>query len=53
MHPSGSEKVLGLGLPNENKRHAHGGLTAAVILWNTLHLRYLTVHAANVLARAD
>ena len=51
MDPSGSEKVLGLGLPNENKSYAHVAAIAAVILWNTMDLRYRTVHAANALAK--
>jgi rhamnose transport system permease protein len=43
-------KVIGLGLPNENKRYVHEGITEAVILWNTMNLGYLTVHAAHDLA---
>ncbi len=39
-------KVIGLGLPNDNKRFVHDGITDAVILWNTMDLGYLTVHAA-------
>lgn len=38
-------KVIGLGLPNDSKRFVHGGITDAVILWNTMDLGYLTVHA--------
>jgi len=48
---TGKVKVLGLGLPNENKRYVHDGVTDAVILWNTEDLGYLTVHAANALAK--
>ncbi len=40
-------KVVGLGLPNENKKYVHEGLTDAVILWNTMDLGYLTVQAAH------
>ena len=40
-------KVIGLGLPNDNKRYVHEGITDAVILWNTMDLGYLTVHAAD------
>ena len=36
-------KVIGLGLPNENKAYVHEGVTQAVILWNTMDLGYLTV----------
>jgi rhamnose transport system permease protein len=44
-------KVLGLGLPNDNKRYVHQGITDCVILWNTMDLGYLTVHAAHGLKR--
>ena len=43
-------KVVGLGLPNDNKRYVKDGITPSVILWNTSNLGYLTVHAANALA---
>jgi rhamnose transport system permease protein len=43
-------KVIGLGLPNENKSYVHSGITEAVILWNTMNLGYLTIHAAHDLA---
>jgi rhamnose transport system substrate-binding protein len=43
-------KVIGLGLPNENKSYVHAGITEAVILWNTMNLGYLTVHAGHDLA---
>ena len=39
-------KVIGLGLPNDNKRYVHDGITDCVILWNTMDLGYLTVQAA-------
>jgi rhamnose transport system substrate-binding protein len=39
-------KVIGLGLPNDNKRYVHDGITDCVVLWNTMDLGYLTVHAA-------
>lgn len=39
-------KVIGLGLPNDNKRFVHEGITETVILWNTMDLGYLTIHAA-------
>jgi len=42
-------KVIGLGLPNDNKRYVHGGITDCVVLWNTMDLGYLTVHAAHAL----
>ena len=40
-------KVIGLGLPNENKTFVHEGITQSVILWNTMDLGYLTVYAAH------
>ena len=39
-------KVIGLGLPNENKTYVHEGITPTVILWKTNDLGYLTVLAA-------
>jgi rhamnose transport system substrate-binding protein len=50
---TGQVKVMGLGLPNENKIYVHGDVTQAVILWNTMDLGYLTVYAADALARGD
>jgi rhamnose transport system permease protein len=44
-------KVIGLSLPNDNKRYVHEGITEAVVLWNTMDLGYLTVHASHALAR--
>jgi ABC-type sugar transport system substrate-binding protein len=49
----GKVKVIGLGLPNENKRYVHDGVTDSVILWNTEHLGYLTVYAAAALVKGD
>src|SRR5436190_18319560 len=46
-------KVVGLGLPNDNKRYVREGITPAVILWNTGDLGYLTIHAAVALAKGD
>ncbi len=42
-------KVIGLGLPNDNKRYVHEGITDCVVLWNTMDLGYLTVQAAHSL----
>jgi ribose/xylose/arabinose/galactoside ABC-type transport system permease subunit/ABC-type sugar transport system substrate-binding protein len=39
-------KVIGLGLPNDNKPYVHAGITDAVVLWNTMDLGYLTIYAA-------
>ncbi len=46
-------KVIGLGLPNDNKRYVREGITPAVILWNTGNLGYLTLHAAAALAKGE
>jgi rhamnose transport system substrate-binding protein len=50
---TGKVKVLGLGLPNENKRYVHDGVTDSVILWNTEDLGYLTVYSAHALAKGE
>lgn len=42
-------KVIGLGLPNDNKRYVHAGITDVVVLWNTMDLGYLAIHAAQAL----
>lgn len=46
-------KVIGLGLPNDNKRYVKQGITPAVILWNTADLGYLSVYAAAAAAKGD
>ncbi len=48
---AGKVKVIGLGLPNENKRYVHDGVTESVILWNTMDLGYLTIYAGTALAK--
>jgi ABC-type sugar transport system substrate-binding protein len=50
---TGKVKVIGLGLPNENKRYVHEGVTDGVILWNTESLGYLTVYAGVALATGE
>jgi rhamnose transport system substrate-binding protein len=47
---TGRVHVMGLGLPNENRRYVKEGVTESVILWKTEDLGYLTVHAAAALA---
>jgi rhamnose transport system permease protein len=42
-------KVIGLGLPNDNKRYIHSGIADCVILWNTMDLGYLAVQSAHAL----
>jgi rhamnose transport system permease protein len=44
-------KVIGLGLPNQNKPYVNAGITDCVILWNTMDLGYLTVRAAHDLKK--
>jgi ABC-type sugar transport system substrate-binding protein len=39
-------KVIGLGLPNDNKVFVKKGITEAVVLWKTADLGYLAVQAA-------
>jgi ABC-type sugar transport system substrate-binding protein len=46
-------KVVGLGLPNDNKAYVRDGITPSVILWNTESLGYLTVQAAVALAKGE
>jgi ABC-type sugar transport system substrate-binding protein len=48
---AGAVKVIGLGLPSENRQYVKQGVTQSVILWKTLDLGYLTVHAAHSLAK--
>jgi rhamnose transport system substrate-binding protein len=48
---TGKVKVIGLGLPNENKQYVHAGVTNNVILWSTQDLGALTVQAAVALVK--
>jgi ABC-type sugar transport system substrate-binding protein len=47
---AGKVKVIGLGLPSENRNYVKEGVTETVILWKTEDLGYLTVCAAKALA---
>ena len=47
---TGVVKVIGLGLPNENKKYVHEDVTQSVVLWKTTDLGYLTIKAAADLA---
>jgi ABC-type sugar transport system substrate-binding protein len=49
----GQVKLIGLGLPSENKKYVMGGVTDSVILWKTTDLGYLTVEAAVAVARGE
>jgi rhamnose transport system substrate-binding protein len=44
-------KVTGLGLPNSAKPYLKDGVLDSVVLWNTMDLGYLTIHAAHALAK--
>jgi len=46
---AGQVKVIGLGLPSENRRYVKEDVTSSVILWKTEDLGYLTVRAAKAL----
>ncbi|MDO8544346.1 MAG: substrate-binding domain-containing protein [Opitutaceae bacterium] len=47
----GKVKVIGLGLPSENRRYVKEGVTDSVMLWKTEDLGYLTVEAAVALVK--
>ncbi|MSU64993.1 MAG: autoinducer 2 ABC transporter substrate-binding protein [Opitutus sp.] len=49
----GKVKVIGLGLPSENRRYVHDGVTDSVILWKTEDLGYLTIFAAVAVAKGE
>jgi rhamnose transport system permease protein len=46
-------KVTGLSLPNLCKPYVKAGVVDHIVLWNTLDLGYLTVHAARALVRGE
>jgi len=50
---TGTVKVIGLGLPSENRKYVKEDVTQSVILWKTVDLGYLTVHAAAALAKGE
>lgn len=50
---AGQVKVIGLGLPNENRRYVKAGVTDSIVLWNTNDLGYLTVFATVAATRGD
>jgi ABC-type sugar transport system substrate-binding protein len=50
---AGKVRVIGLGLPSENRRYVKEGVTDSVILWKTEDLGCLTVYAAEALARGS
>ena len=46
-------KVTGLSLPNMSKPYIKAGVADSIVLWNTGDLGYLTVYAANALAKGE
>ncbi len=48
---AGRVLVTGLATPNDMKGYVHDGTVKSVVLWNTVDLGYLTVYAADALAR--
>lgn len=50
---SGRVLVTGLSTPNDMKPAVKEGTVTSVILWNTVDLGYLTIHAASAVAKGD
>ncbi len=50
---AGLVKVIGLGLPSENRSFVKEGITDTVILWKVQDLGYLTIEVAAALARGE
>ena len=50
---TGDVKVVGLGLPSENRAYVKEGVTQAVILWNPEDLGYLAVRAGVALKKGE
>ena len=48
---AGQVKVVGLGLPSENRKYVKEDVTSSVVLWKVQDLGYLTVQAACALAK--
>ncbi len=46
-------KVIGLSVPSLCRDYVHGGIIESIVLWNTVDLGYLTVHAARALAAGE
>jgi rhamnose transport system substrate-binding protein len=49
----GQVKVIGLGLPSENRVFVKEGVTDTVILWKVQDLGYLTIEAASAVAKSE
>lgn len=50
---TGAVKVVGLGLPSENRAYIKEGVTQAIILWNPEDLGYLAVQAGVALKKGE
>jgi rhamnose transport system substrate-binding protein len=50
---AGAVKVVGLGLPSENRAYVKEGVTQAVILWQVEDLGYLAVMAGAAVAKGE
>lgn len=50
---SGAIQVVGLSTPNSMKSFVERGTVKSVVLWNTVDLGYLTVHAAHAIAHGN
>jgi len=50
---SSDAKVIGLSVPSLCRAYVHEGVIASILLWNTVDLGYLTVHAASALASGE
>ncbi|MES2660689.1 MAG: substrate-binding domain-containing protein [Verrucomicrobiota bacterium] len=50
---TGAVKLVGLGLPSENRAYVKEGVTQAVILWNVEELGYLSVMTGAAVAKGE
>ncbi|RYD55052.1 MAG: hypothetical protein EOP83_21800 [Verrucomicrobiaceae bacterium] len=50
---TGAVKVVGLGLPSENRTYVKEGVTQAVILWKVEDLGYLSIMAGAAVAKGE
>ncbi|RYD18566.1 MAG: autoinducer 2 ABC transporter substrate-binding protein [Verrucomicrobiaceae bacterium] len=50
---AGAVKVVGLGLPSENRAYVKEGVTQAVILWKVEDLGYLSIMAGAAVAKGE
>jgi rhamnose transport system substrate-binding protein len=47
----GDVRVTGLGLPNASRPYLEDGVLDSVVLWNTMDLGYLAIHAAHAVVK--